>query len=148
VVAVLVRMDDELLGVGRLGSEFVLGTETHLGTQAVDFVGIDILPADVFAALLGTLAADHPGSLVAVGSGTEIEGILPGSPGENLHGTLLDIPETGNHLGVEDGFGAPVQYNLMAYLGSLPPASGQPALHHYRFVPAHIDQGDGDCGAT
>lgn len=152
MVAVLVRMGVELLGVGRLGSEFVLGIGMHLGTQAADLAGIDILPAVVVvvavADLLGSLAAGRPDSLVAAGSGTDIEADLPGSPGEDLHSILLDIPETGNHLGVEDRLGAVDRDNLMAHVGSLLPASGQPALHHHRFVPAHIDQGSGDRDAT
>jgi hypothetical protein len=107
VVAELVRMDGALYRVGRLGSEFVLGTETRLGTQAVDLAGIDLLPADVVADLIGSLAAGRPDSLVAVGSGTEVEEGVPGSPGEGFLGILLDIleaapldiPETGNRFG-------------------------------------------------
>jgi hypothetical protein len=155
VVAVLVRMDVELLGADRLDSEFVLRTETNLGTQAVDLADIDKLPADVVADLLGSLAAGGPDSLVAVGSGIEIEVGFPGGPGADLHGiplgfaevTDLGIPETGSHLGAEDRLGPLAQGDLMAYVGSLLPASEQPALHHYRFVPAHIEKGDGDGGA-
>jgi hypothetical protein len=51
----------------------------------------------------------------------------------------LDIPETGNCLEVEDRLVV-----LVVHVGSLLPASGPLGHYHYRFVPAHIDQG----GAT
>lgn len=107
-------MDAELFRVGRLGSEVVLGT------QAVSLAGIDILPADV-ATLLGSFAAGHPDSIAVVGFATELEA--------SLHNILLEIPETGKHLGIENRPGNLVHNGSMPRVGPHFSASGQPALH-------------------
>jgi hypothetical protein len=134
VVAVLVRVLVDLLRVDRFGSEFVLGTETHLSTQAVGLDGIVHLLGVVAAVmhllglvhLLGSFAAGHLGSLVAVLSDAEVEaGLLLGILVDILEVTDLDVAEAGNHYGLDDV--APLL------------ANGQPGLDHYQSVSAQID---------
>jgi hypothetical protein len=116
VAVALARRDDVLLGVGRLGSEVVLDTMMHLGTQAVD--------------LLDSFAAGHPDSLVVASFATEIETALPRNAEEDF--------------GIAEQLGSLVLNNSTAHVGFPLPASEQPALHHFLFVPAHLDQGDVD----
>jgi hypothetical protein len=141
-------MDVEQFVVGHLGSEFVLGTETHLDTQAVDLAGIGMLPVDIVVDFAGNLAARHPDSFVAVDSGNEIEVGHPDSlvavdPGNEIEVDLLgilldilevadfDILETDNDFEIEHRLGSPAQGNLIARVGSRLPASGRLGLHHH-----------------
>jgi hypothetical protein len=156
VVGVLLHMGVQLLGVAPRDNAFVLGIAKHLGTQAADFAGIDILPAECVAAdLLDSLAAGRSDSLVEVDSDIEIEAAkaallglldLPDILLDILEVVDPDILESGNHFAVENHLDTPAQ-GWIGHVGSLLPASEPLGLHHCQSVPAHIDHGD-DGGAT
>jgi hypothetical protein len=162
VAAALVHMDVELWRVGRPGTGYVLGIETHLDTLAVDLVGIDMFPAGSAAGFLDRIVAAPLGSLVAVGSGNgmEMEMGLLGIPEvaaldspevaalDSPEAAALEILRTGNRPGVVNYFGDLARYFAMIHVDPLLLVIWQPVLHHSPFAAVHIGPADGGDGAT
>jgi hypothetical protein len=163
VAAVLWHMDAQLLGVVRLDSVPVLGSDSRLDTRAADLADIDILPVGVVAVDLGNevgtslleidilLEVDTlPVGVVAVDLGNEVETLLE----TDIHLEIDTLLETDTLLEIDillEIDTLPETHNRLDILGhddsvlGFPLLAGEPLmLRHYRSAPARIDHGAAD----